>query len=376
MKRNFPYAILPIVGLLLASCIRHEAPDAEADILRCILPDSILTDTETDYSLPFDDALEAYPLYIEVKAGTSLSALSPLFELSSGASIQPANGSMHDFTYPVYYTVTSEDKKWQRKYAVSIQYPNTSQLPTFFHFEQVERQDNYYLFYEDAPDGHRFTWASGNQGFALTGNASTPDSYPTTLSSEGYIGNCALLTTRTTGSLGEKVGKPIAAGNLFIGKFELLNALGDALAATKFGATFTYQPTLLTGYYKYKAGPEFYEDGVYTLRKDTFSIYALFYEKTGDMPLMDGHLPANGFNSPQMVALALLPSEQAVETEEWTYFEIPFDYDRYNHPVDSRMLAEGGYQVAIICSSSKDGDEFRGAPGSVLMIDEVKLIYE
>lgn len=154
-----------------------------------------------------------------------------------------------------------------------------NKYPDFFPFWDSKKVSNYYVFYEEAPGHATLTWASGNQGFALTGGGNSPEEYPTTISSEGRSGNCLKLVTHTTGDLGNKVGKPIAAGNLFIGKFELLNALGDALAATKFGTTFYYQPTKLTGYYKYKAGPKFYENGEYTDRKDVFNIYALFYEK-------------------------------------------------------------------------------------------------
>ncbi|MBQ8888554.1 MAG: PCMD domain-containing protein [Bacteroidaceae bacterium] len=363
--------------LVLTSCIRKEAPNQEADILRCILPAEILADKSIDYSLPFDTELKAYPIYIEVKGETNLSNLAPQFELSTGATIQPASGSYQDFTSPVYYTVTSESGTEHRPYAIIIRYKQTEQIPTDYHFEHVELYDNYYIFYEETDNDGRFTWASGNPGYALTGKASSPYDFPTTISPDGYIGHCAKLTTLLTGSLGEKVGKPIAAGNLFMGKFELLNALGDALSATKFGVPFYHRPTQLTGYFKYQSGPQFYEDGKYTSnKKDTFSIYALFYEKTNEMPFMDGHLPANHFESPNMVALAQLDKAQTIETEVWTYFEIPFDYTRYNLPVDTDKQQNGEYYLSIVFASSKDGDEFRGAPGSTLMIDEVKLIYE
>lgn len=56
---------------------------------------------------------------------------------------------------------------------------------------------------------------------------------------------------------GSALKMPIAAGNLFMGTFDLGSALSGsegALKATQFGFPFEHIPTYLTGYYKYKAG--------------------------------------------------------------------------------------------------------------------------
>lgn len=46
------------------------------------------------------------------------------------------------------------------------------------------------------------------------------------------------IRDKNTGSFGAGVNMPIAAGNLFIGKFDVSNALADALRATQFGLPF------------------------------------------------------------------------------------------------------------------------------------------
>ena len=51
-------------------------------------------------------------------------------------------------------------------------------------------------------------------------------------------GNGLKLTTCDTGSFGAMVQMYIAAGNLFIGSFDLANALKDPLRATKFGIQY------------------------------------------------------------------------------------------------------------------------------------------
>lgn len=43
--------------------------------------------------------------------------------------------------------------------------------------------------------------------------------------------------------------------------------------------------------------------------------------------------------------------------------------------VDKDKLKAGKYNVAIVFSSSIEGDYFRGAVGSTLYIDEVELIH-
>ena len=192
----------------------------------------MLTGTDIDYNRPYDKSLNAYPIYIEVNNGTDLTRLAPTFELTEGASIEPANGSTQNFTNPVRYTVTSEDKNWHRTYAINIHYPETKSIPTVFNFENVKtvpyNKNEYYVLYEAASGYSTLTWSSGNQGFALTGSGYTPNDFPTSISPNGRTGNCLQLITRKTGSLGTLVGMPIAAGNLFIGSFDIGSAMSDA----------------------------------------------------------------------------------------------------------------------------------------------------
>lgn len=55
----------------------------------------------------------------------------------------------------------------------------------------------------------------------------------------------------------------------------------------------------------------------------------------------------------------------------YTYFDIPFTY------VNGKTYEAGKeYKLAIVCSSSKEGDSFKGAGGSTLWIDELEIIGE
>lgn len=88
-----------LLSITLMSCIRDEAPNAEADILTCVVPADILKR---------DPVIENNKVTLMVKADIDLAHQSPEFTLTPGATISPASGTERDFTSPQYYTVTSK----------------------------------------------------------------------------------------------------------------------------------------------------------------------------------------------------------------------------------------------------------------------------
>jgi hypothetical protein len=42
-------------------------------------------------------------------------------------------------------------------------------------------------------------------------------------------------------------------------------------------------------------------------------------------------------------------------------------------PIDAKILADRGYNLALVFSSSKTGDTFEGAVGSTLCVDKVEI---
>ncbi len=381
MRINKLFILYALLGTLLTSCIQDEAQNSEADITKIAFEGDILANSYINLNPSFDEILNAYPIRVSVKEGKDLSNLAPVFELTPGATISPASGSIQDFTTPVRYTVTSEDKAWHRVYSISAKEQKASNIPTTYHFENIRLiQNSYQEFYEEQESGDELTWASGNKGFKWAMSEAKSEDYPTVQYVDGKVGKCVKLETRLTGDLGNMVNMPIAAGNLFIGSFDMLNAITNPLSATRFGTTFYNKPLRLTGYYKYKAGDKFFENGGYTSRKDMFNIYAIFYDgvknENGTIKdvTLDGNLPNVNYEHANMVALALVSNPHA--TNEWEFFDIPFDYKRYGKRIDETKLANGDYKISIIFASSKDGAIFEGAPGSTLLIDEVELIYE
>ena len=358
LTRLLSCLFLCIIGM---SCIQDEAQNAEADIEDCIVPADILRR---------DPIITNDKVTLMVKADTDLSKQSPEFTLTPGATISPASGTTRDFSEPQYYTVTSEDGNWKKRYEVTY---IVTGIGTEYNFENVKHAGTagYDVFYETDKNGNTIMdWASGNPGFALTDMNAKRDTFPTLSSSNGYKGNCVKLVTRSTGDFGSRLGMPIAAGNLFMGTFDILSAVTNALKATKFGMPFEYVPTYLTGYYKHKAGPEFSESGkIVSGKKDMFDIYAIFYETTDNVKMLDG---TNKFTHPNLISIARI--EDPKETDEWTQFYLPFK-TQPGKTIDRDKLKAGKYNVAIVFSSSVEGDLFNGAVGSTLYIDEVELIH-
>lgn len=372
MKQNKLFILYLLVGVLMTSCIKDEAPNAEADIEACIVPGDILNR---------EPIIENEKITLIVKKGTDVTTLAPKFTLTPGATIVPESGSVLDFSQPQYYEVTSEDRKWTKKYKIEVSFSGVTN--STYSFENVKFNNGgvYHIFYETDQQGKEtMSWASGNPGFALTGIEGDYSIYPTYQSANGYKGKCLELTTRKTGWLGNSVYMPIAAGNLFIGTFDVLNALTNALTSTKFGSPFEYVPTFISGYYKYKSGETFYvldknaSDRLKPIpgRKDICDIYAVFYESTDDLKILDGtNILAE--DNPNILAIARI--DNAKETDQWTEFYLPFFF-RPGKTVDQAKLEAGKYNIAIVFSSSIRGAYFEGAPESTLFIDEVVLGYD
>ncbi len=185
------------------------------------------------------------------------------------------------------------------------------------------------------------------------------------------------MVTRSTGAFGTMAKKPLAAGNLFIGKFNIATALSKPLESTQFGTPFVNIPRYLTGYYQYTPGETYFQaDGGKLIpvpeKTDKFNIYAVFFEATPDMEMLDGTNALSPDNE-NIIAVAEISDKKRVPAQHWTEFNIPFVY-RSGKEIDPDKLKDGKYSITIVFSSSIDGDYFSGAIGSTLLIDEVSLV--
>ena len=369
----------------LTSCFKDEAPNAECDITKAWV--HIDNAGDTFYQLS-DTAINVMydrnDISFTVRRKADVSHIAPFFEITPGATITPANGSVHDFSNgPVIYTVTSEDKQWSRQYAVSFK-PTLVTIPStvLFDFENAKVYDDtykkatYYKWYENKEDGSEIEyWSNANAGFAMSKSSAAPEEYPS-VSVDGYEGKAVKLTTCSTGSWGLLVRRPLAAGNFFIGEFDVSKALTNTMLTTLMGRPFAKKPLKVSGMFKYKTGDVFWRfvNGKIEEHpeiKDRAAIYASFYrnhDKDGNEVMLNGNDSKTNENIVAYAEVSVIP-----ETDEWTAFEMEF---HYKSDIDLDELERQGYSLTIVFTSSTDGAYYEGAPGSTLYIDNVRLECE
>lgn len=362
------FFLMPVL-FFLNSCIKDEALNSEADITSCEVNDGILIR---------DPVITNESVKLYVKDSVDIKSQSPKFTLTEGATISPGSGTTLDFSAPQTYIVKSQDGNWQKAYTVEFTYSN---MQTKYDFENIrysgstnEETNNttngYHIFYDTNTDGEKNDWGSGNEGFSILNSDKPANQYPTFQDDNGYIGKCVNMTTRSTGPWGAVFKAPIAAGNLFLGTFNL--NISSPAKSTHFGIPFKHIPTELVGYYKYKAGQTFTDVNNNEIqgKKDTFDIYAVLYEVTNDVQFLDG---TNSLTSGNIVSIARIKDKK--ETDTWTRFAIPF-VTKDGKSIDADKLKNGNYNISIIMSSSADGATFNGAIGSTLCVDEMQLFYK
>lgn len=390
MKKILPLLLSAASLVAFSSCIRDEALNAECDI----------TGVDADWLEEHKSVLIGNPIVsneavtFTIKRGTTRTAFNPKFDLTEGAwltmrlgdgQLIDANGQMRDFTTPQIYTAHSQDGQWTKDYTVSFYYTSLLRLLSFEHFS-LESNGKYYEWYEvddeDTDNPRRNYWATGNGGYNLTGMAQSPSDFPTAPDVSGVRGNCVKLVTRDTGSFGMSLATkmPIAAGNLFIGEFRVGQAALFPLQATRFGLQLVNRrPVSLEGYYKYQAGPVYTDENknVCPELHDSADIYAVVYEVDAD-----DFKPLNGadvLTSERIVALARIDKPVEVSGDiaraSWTQFSEPFVLLN-GKEFDEERIGTNGYAIAVVATSSRQGNYFKGAVGSTLYIDELRVRWE
>ena len=201
-----------------------------------------------------------------------------------------------------------------------------------------------------------------------------PNEYPTSVLEDSYDGHGVQLVTRSTGALGQMSKKPIAAGNMFLGRFNVTKALTKTMEATEFGIPFTQKPLRLSGYYQYSPSTPFIDKNFneYPDRIDAGDIYSVLYinhDRNGNPVVLYGD---NVLSSDLIVAVARVASVNETNGE-WVHFDIEYEYRK---DIDEELLKERGYNLTIVFSSSIEGATFEGAIGSTLKVDKVRLTCE
>ncbi len=363
---------LLLLPTLFVGCIKKALPNIEADIL------SVVSKEGDFFANPVVTNSEVKLFVDEDKVDVKAYAFA--FTLSRGATSVPASGTVQDFTEPVIYTVTSENGAFSKKYTVTMTDERVTFMPLEYNFEDYSIHDkNKYTEFFSLRQGRRMdTWDSGNAGFVFSISPITkkqPGLYPMQYTDDAHSGTTAVkLETKSTGTFGAGAKKPIAAGNIFIGEFDSGNVMGDPLNSTHFGRPIEAAPVAFSGFYHYAPGKQVIDHNSKPLvdARDTCSLVAVLFDADElkartKVDYLDG---TNLLTDKSIVATALLYDGVATTSKEFKAFDIAFEYRK---APQLEGFAGGKYKLAIVLSSSKNGDIFQGAIGSVLLVDDIKI---
>lgn len=342
--------LLGLCLLLFIGCVKEEPQNPEADIEKVEIPVNLITADPV-----IDQSSRRIILYLTEEAYQS--GIAPTLFVSSGAVVTPQSGDSIHFDTANSYVVQSASGENRKDYSVSV----FSVGSWIFNFENWSENTTSHYQFPIEEDGSQL-WSSGNPGVAFAGVPQTPESYPTQSTPDGLDNTTAAeMRTLPGTALSEMLGIRLFAGSMFIGNFNLGQAIANPPMATEFGVPYIGRPASFSGYYKYTPGPNFQDaDGnIVAGAEDEFALYAVFFRGT---ERLDG---TNVKTSNRLVAMAKLEYEGPQAA--FTKFNIPFNY-LSDEPLDQNMM------VSIVCSSSTDGENYQGAIGSTLVVDSLRII--
>lgn len=317
--------------------------------------------------------------YVKDEVDIKQLKLVPQIEVADGATLR-LNGSEYvkgtaiDFSKDNKFTIIAQSEKVNRTYILTAsKFPEHTFSSDFESWLENTSMGGGDMMYQEPVQG----WSSSNGGVAyMKGFDMYNGDYIVTPSSDAKSGSKAarLETIDTKGiDMGFIVVPKVTSGSVFTGSFSV--NLANTLKSTHFGQPCFNKPVKFQGSYKYTPGAVYYNctdpNKAYEAKEDksktdTPAINAVLYEVDSyAFDYLDG---TNLLTSSKIVAIASV--KDAGKQDTYKDFEVSFDFG--NKKFDSSKK----YKLAIVCSSSKDGDKFSGAPGSVLFVDDLKVTFE
>lgn len=366
MKSRTLFFLALATTLYFTSCIQDEPLNMEADIV----------DMKVDDATYITRAITEHTVQLIVSEAADYSKITPIIEVTPGATISPESGVTQDFSNgkSVTYIVTSEDRQYTKTYTVSV----TSKISLKNTFEEWTTAGTQKAPYPILSD---LLWSNANSGLSiLVGTGSLViDQYPTDKTTDCVDGKYGAILQTIKGTKVFGVDYPIFSGSMFRGAFSA--NMSNPLKSLYLGQAHTKEngkPIMFNGYYKYKPGDIFTgRDGeVIPNRTDSLSMYATIFRVTKGAPASEEYLDGETiFTSDRVVATARWShtSKDVVETpaiNDFTYFTIPFKYK------DNLDFSKYDYRLTIVLASSKDGNEYQGAVGSTLVVDNLEVVCD
>lgn len=292
-----------------------------------------------------------------------LTALVPTIEVSQGATVTPASGSAIDLSNgkSVTFTVVAENGT-ENTYTVSA-----SGSIYFYDFETWTSEGAMYPEEITNPVG----WATCNDAVALIknmgpmlGHPEYNGEYPVRPTENGMTGKGAIIESVYTvkGNLMGQTIPAVTSGTIFLGTFNAFAAMTDPMATTEFGILFEDKPLAVTGWLKYTPGEKFYnENGEIIDQQDLGTVNAVLYEVTSEDETLNG---SDIYTSDKICATG---SFETAGAADFTQFTVDMEYVKDYDPSKT-------YKLAVIFAASKEGNAYRAASGSIMVVDNVSII--
>lgn len=388
--------------------------NSESDTLHQFLP----IDTKYVFSVKHNASLGSYPVYFKISRGSTA------YIVIDGKEIPFENGQLVNFTNERVqkFVIRCESGEWSKTYEISMEHQPaytvlTEMLITFNGNYTIQGRTStnpgYYVWTETDPiiTKNLFRagdpiWKNGNPGYILSRGSAQPDEYPTIPVFNGGMDgtDCIELHTRSTGSFGQMVHIPLAAGSMFNGLFDSSKALNDARKATRMGVPCPHKPVRIEADLKYIPGDKFQDsdENEITGVVDEPDLYCIIYrnvDENGDAVMLDGddvltnrHIKGvarlshnynmiwNEEEQRHIPEPVLTNSPIHGITSEWKHVSIPVNYDFFQtgheNTIDPVLLRNRGYNIIIGSTSSWRGGYFEGALDSRLYVDNIKVVFE
>ena len=216
-------------------------------------------------------------------------------------------------------------------------------------------------------------WATCNDAVGLIknmgpmlGHPEYNGEYPVRPTENGVTGKGAIIESVYTAK-GNLMGQTIPAvtsGTIFLGTFNAFAAMNDPMTTTEFGILFEDKPLAVTGWLKYTPGEDFYdENGNIIDKQDLGTVNAVLYEVSSEDETLNG---SNIYTSEKICATG---SFETAGAADFTEFSFDLNYVKDYDPSKT-------YKLAVIFAASKEGNAYRAASGSIMVVDNVAIICE
>jgi hypothetical protein len=214
----------------------------------------------------------------------------------------------------------------------------------------------------DASDDEKLVWASGGQMFAAM---DTPAVLPERefLAVEGEEkAALKLLSLDYSAYYGKLV-----YGTVFNGVFNGANMFSNWSLMMEWGTPFTARPAALEGYACYKPQSITFAEAPYAEEMgnlDKGHILVLLTDWDARYTVNPPETLVDLVNDPAIIGYGKVVFDSEMD-----------DYERFQINISYRNERTPKY-ITIVMASSSYGDFFTGAPGSILYVDELALLYE